>query len=203
MACFRLSMCESLDKVRCSGVRSPVSDDGSPVHSGQQRLYRAVQRPVQMVFTLRLLKRPNMKALKYLTIFALRSPLQVDRSPALINLCSVVLSYPSVGSLTNRHSGHQLPSCNASESRGQCTKMLRIIVEFSQRSASTSRSSSLSFSSRSRLILDEFAVFSAVSVVSSSRPQSVSGQSGYPLRFLAHSVATLLPFGCGERQEHA
>ena len=22
-------------------------------------------------------------------------------------------------------------------------------------------------------------------------------------RFLAHSVATLLPFGCGERQEHA
>ena len=28
------------------------------------------------------------------TIFALRSPLQVDRSPALINLCSVVLLLP-------------------------------------------------------------------------------------------------------------
>ncbi len=34
-------------KVRCSGVQSPVSDDGSTVHSGQQRLYHAVQRPFQ------------------------------------------------------------------------------------------------------------------------------------------------------------
>ena len=34
-------------KVRYSGVQSPVSDDESPVHSGQQRLYHAVRRPVQ------------------------------------------------------------------------------------------------------------------------------------------------------------
>ena len=55
-------------KVRCSGVQSPVSDDESPVHSGQQRLYHAVQRPVQNGVHPSVAQRDqrHVKALKYL-----------------------------------------------------------------------------------------------------------------------------------------
>ena len=55
-------------KVKCSGVQSPVSDDESPVHSGQQRLYRAVQRPVQNGVHPSVVQRDqrHVKALKYL-----------------------------------------------------------------------------------------------------------------------------------------
>ncbi len=112
------------------------------------------------------------------------------------------------GSLTNRHSGHQLPSCNASSLEDSVRKRCSASSwSFSQRSASTSRSLSCCFSQQEqRLILDELAMFSAVfCCYGHKRPQSVSAQcSGCSLfRFTLTSSVRLLPFGCGERQEHA
>ena len=43
-------------KVRCSGVQSPVSDDESPVHSGQQGCITLFRDLSRMVFTLQLFK---------------------------------------------------------------------------------------------------------------------------------------------------
>ncbi|MCL0201827.1 hypothetical protein, partial [Klebsiella pneumoniae] len=58
-------------KVRCSGVQSPVSDDESLVHSGQQKLYHAVQIPVQNAVHPKVAQREkkHVKALKYLPLF--------------------------------------------------------------------------------------------------------------------------------------
>jgi hypothetical protein len=83
--------------------------------------------------------------------------------------------------------------------------MLRIIVEFLTKVGLNIEIKLVKLlQQEQRLILDEFShVQRCFLLFRHKRPQSVSALYRDSLfRFLAHSVATLLPFGCGERQEH-
>ncbi len=106
-------------------------------------------------------------------------------------------SYRQSGSLTNRHSGHQLPSCNASSLWGQCTeKDAPHHRGISPESASTWIKLVKLLQQEQRLILDEFSHVQRCFLLFRHRGlrASVLSAKGCSLfRFLFHSVAMLLP----------
>ncbi len=94
--CFRLSMCESLDKSKCSRCFNLLLQmTRITCSSGQQRLYHAVQRPVKKWCSpFSLLKGPKTrKALKYLP-FCIALTTTGGQVTCFVNLCSVVPLLP-------------------------------------------------------------------------------------------------------------